>query len=172
MGKDSAMNDKILIVMCGAPGSGKSTLADELAYDFGFPIVCPDNIREELFGDASDQSDGWRVFQIAYTRLKEALSDDDVPGAIFDATNCRRKARRDVLDEAYGNFDYSICAVSDADLNTCLARNAGRSRIVPDDIIEKMHANLQMNWPDTSEGFDEVIDADELYGRISEICGY
>ena len=163
------MTEKILIVMCGAPGSGKSTVADEIASDFGFSIVCPDDIREELFGDASDQSQGWRVFQIAYDRLREGLWDNDIPGVIFDATNCRRKARRDVLEEAGSAFDYAICAVSDADLDTCLAQNARRDRVVPDEVVERMYSNLQQNWPDTSEGFDEVIYVDELYERASAL---
>ena len=84
------MDEKILIVMCGAPGSGKSTVAEAVAEDFGFVIVCPDDIREELFGDASDQSQGWRVFQIAYERMRDGLLTDDVSGVIFDATNCKR----------------------------------------------------------------------------------
>ena len=88
----------ILIVMAGAPASGKSTIADEIADAFGFEIVCPDDIREELFGDASIQRDGDRVFGIAYAQMRSALgAGADV---IFDATNCRRKARREVLSQA------------------------------------------------------------------------
>ena len=68
-----------------------------------------------------------------------------------------------MLEEADGAFDYAICAVSDTDLDTCLFRNAQRDRVVPDDVIERMYSNLQQNWPDTSEGFDEVIYVDDLY---------
>lgn len=158
----------ILIVLCGAPGSGKSTMADALYEDFGFQIVCPDDIREELLGDASDQSQGDWIFSTAYERLRQSL-DAGFPGAVFDATNCTRRARRQVLDQANGHFGYAICAVSSTDLDTCLDRNSSRSRYVPEDVIRRMHSNLMGCPPDVSEGFDEVLDVNDLYSRVREL---
>ena len=154
----------ILIVMAGAPASGKSTIADEIADAFGFEIVCPDDIREELFGDASIQRDGDRVFGIAYAQMRSALgAGADV---IFDATNCRRKARREVLSQADDLFETAVCAFSSTDLDTCLARNAARNRKVPEDVIERMYSNLMSCLPDTDEGFDYVVDVEDLFDLL------
>ena len=157
----------ILIVMCGAPASGKSTVADNIAEEYAMTIICPDDIRAEIFGDAADQRDGWRVFQLAYDRMCECL--DAGESVVFDATNCRRRARRDILAEADGLYDVSICAVSSVDLDTCLSRNASRSRQVPEDVIEKMFNNLNACWPDTDEGFDYVVEISELEDLLEEI---
>ena len=166
------MPNKILIVAAGVPGSGKSTALSEVAYTHSFDIVCPDDIRFELFGDAADQREGWRVFQIAYDRMRDVLADQSSHGVIFDATNCRRKARRAVLSEAAGYFDYAICAVASTPLDECLARNSGRERVVPEDVIEQMFANLHQNWPSTDEGFDDVVDVldlDEALFRLEQM---
>ena len=156
---------KVLIVMAGAPGCGKSTFAAEIADAYGFDIVSTDAIREEVLGDASDQDRGWLVFDIAYNRLRDFLGSDYGTGAIFDATSCRRRARRDILREAEGLYDVAVCAVSEEDLGTCLARNAQRNRVVPDDVIEKMHEN----YPDVDEGFDYVVGFSELEALLDEL---
>lgn len=157
---------KILIVLAGAPGCGKSTFADEIAGTYGFDIVSTDAIRQEVLGDAADQDKGWLVFDIAYERLRGFLGNGYSPGTIFDATNCRRRARRDVLREAEGCYDVAICAVAEEGLGTCLRRNAQRDRVVPDEVVEKMYDNLQSCYPDTDEGFDYVVGFSELDGLL------
>ena len=48
-------------------------------------LVCPDDIRREVNGNTSDQSNGAKVFKIAYDRTKKALlNGKDV---YFSATN-------------------------------------------------------------------------------------
>lgn len=160
---------KVLVVAAGAPGSGKTTAMNAVAENRGLAVICPDDIRLELFGDASEQRDGHLVFQIAYDRLRRELCDDASCGAVFDATNCRRKARRSVLAEAAGCFDYAICAVAETPLHECLARNRSRERFVPEEVIEQMFDNLYLNWPSTDEGFDEVIGMDALDAELSRL---
>lgn len=159
---------KILIVMAGAPGSGKSTIAEEVSQHFGIDLVCPDMIRFELFGDASVQRDGWLVFERAYRYMNESLDDEEGIGVIFDATNCNAKLRRKLLFQADGGYSCAVCAVSSVDLDTCLERNASRDRQVPEDVIVNMHKSLWNCWPSTDEGFDYVIDVDELWDFMED----
>lgn len=70
-----------LYISVGISGSGKSTYLNKL----NVPVVCPDDIRKELTGDISDQSQNPKVWFEAYRRLKEYIArDEDVA---FSATN-------------------------------------------------------------------------------------
>ena len=70
-----------LYISVGISGSGKSTYLNKL----NVPVVCPDDIRKELTGDISDQSQNPKVWFEAYQRLKDYIArDEDVA---FSATN-------------------------------------------------------------------------------------
>lgn len=69
----------MLIVTIGISGSGKSTWAKST----GLNIVSPDEIRKELTGDISDQTQNKRVWELAYKKTRELLSEGNV---IFDST--------------------------------------------------------------------------------------
>lgn len=148
----------VLVVMCGVPGSGKSTAADMMSEAHGYAVVCPDDIREEMLGDASDQSHGAEVFAEARARTCDALSDPGIPGVVFDSTNVRRRDRvrlvRQILSAA--SPSRVVCVCMDTGLDECLARNAGRERVVPEDVIYRMFDARCAYEPDDDGVFDDV----------------
>lgn len=137
-----------LYTMVGLPGAGKSTFTKAHA---DCAIICPDEIRAELYGDASIQGDGAKVFAIAFARINAALANGyDV---IFDATNITRKARKTVFVKVK-NVEH-IAVFVNTPLNVCLARNAKRDRKVPNNIIYGMAK--KMVAPSVDEGFSKII---------------
>lgn len=139
-----------LIVLVGLPGSGKSTYAEELKKR-GCMVVSTDAIREQLFGDASIQKDGKKVFQIAYDMINELL----VRGheVVFDATNLTIKDRKQIFKKVC--TDDIIAVFQNTPIEVCKERNRNRSRIVPEEVIDKMAEKLTP--PTTKEGFQFVI---------------
>lgn len=130
----------MLHLMQGIPGSGKSTVAAMVAQSLGAVIVNLDDIRAELFGDAANQSDPQRVMTIARDRVRAALMGGQ--SVILDATN----VRRDYVDgwvalAAQSGHQTRIIRVV-CPLDTALARNAARARVVPEGIIRRMHETL------------------------------
>ena len=64
-----------LIVLAGISGAGKSMYAAGYAAAHpGTVIVSTDAIREELLGDASDQSEPQKIFSAVHRRVRTALS--------------------------------------------------------------------------------------------------
>jgi len=78
----------MLITYVGISGSGKSRLTSLMQK--GRVVISPDQIRKQLTGDISNQTQNKRVFELAYEQLDAALGrGDDV---IFDATNLDMKS--------------------------------------------------------------------------------
>lgn len=134
-----------LYTMIGLPGSGKSTVAKRSYTDC--VVVCPDDIRAELFGDASCQEQGGRVFAIAHERISKALADGfDV---VFDATNTQRRYRKDIFKKHPDATHVAVFVRTSVE--NCKMRNAARDRVVPDEVIDHMAARLDV--PTIEEGF-------------------
>lgn len=124
----------MLYILSGLPGSGKSTWAKK-----NLPnavVVCKDNIRKEICGDVDDQSQNARVFRIARARTKELLAEGK--DVILDATHLTEKSRRDMAELAPKGTPVVIVWFN-TPLKTCLERNAGREKLVPESVIRKMH---------------------------------
>ena len=92
-----------LHIPVGISGSGKSTLWETL--DPPPLIICPDDIRLELTGDISNQSQNKRVFDLAFDRVFKAIGAGK--DAFFDATNLQRKSI-DTLLSIGKRFDAEI----------------------------------------------------------------
>lgn len=128
----------MLYILTGLPGSGKSTWAKE-----NLPnavVVCKDTIREEICGDVNDQSKNKEVFNIARTRTKKLLEEGK--DVITDATHLTRKQRANVAALAPAETAVGIVWMNTS-LKTCLERNAARDRVVPPNVIRKMHFTFE-----------------------------
>lgn len=74
-----------LYIPIGISGSGKTTLGNKLKSK----VVCPDDIRKELTGNISNQSNNKEVFETAYDKIATYLAGGfDV---YFSATNLHCK---------------------------------------------------------------------------------
>src|SRR5512140_3456854 len=114
-----------IVVMVGLPASGKSTYLQQI----GTAGLSSDAIRKTLADDETDQTIHDRVFQTLRYLLRQRLALRR-PVTYIDATNLTPAERSPYIGigKSYG------CEVEavyfDAPVDVCLARNAGRTRIV------------------------------------------
>lgn len=145
-----------LVMLVGPPGSGKSTLANKLKKTImNFEIISPDDIREELVGDRSDQDHNTEVFSKVYSRMSHFLSNGY--NVIYDATNCRSSYRAKILKVVGDTAKKKICIVMTTPISTCLEQNNERDCVVPENIVENMYFTLKKHSPSIFEGFDVVM---------------
>lgn len=154
---DKLLDDKgrNLIVLVGPPGCGKSTLANQLVDEYGFVKVCPDEIREEVTGDPTDQSHNEMVFGLAYSRIESYLTSNW--NVVYDATNCRPAYRYKIVRFARKYASNIICLAATASLMDCCRNIEKRERKVPEYVIENMMTAYKNHPPTVSEGFDAII---------------
>lgn len=126
--------------MCGIPGSGKSTVAEELKRKHNAIRISPDEIRRMLSGDTNDQSRNADVFAIAHRATESNLLQGN--RVVFDATNTRPESRAQLLDLARQTGATSHLHIVNPGLDVCKQRNNGRERVVPADVLERMHGEL------------------------------
>ncbi len=117
-------------------------------------VLSSDAMRLLLCGDETNQSIHGRVFSAMRYLLKHRLELGASP-TIIDATNLRRRERRPWLQLALRYNARAEAVFFDVPTATALARNAGRSRVVPPAAIERLAGRLQA--PTREEGFARVI---------------
>jgi predicted kinase len=149
----------IFAVMIGISGSGKSHYATglktSLTVENKLPteLVETDAIRQELFGNAADQSQGSRVFATARARVSSCLGQDK--NCIIDATSPTRRDRKDwiILGKTKGAEVRAYFV--NTPVSVAKTRNLKRARAVPEWVIDKQAAKLTPPAPD--EGFDKIV---------------
>lgn len=123
--------------------------------------VSTDQIRADLYGDEAIQGDWRQIWAEVQRRWRFALTQIQAGtcgGVLYDATNIRRRYRRQVLRQAQAmGFSRCLGLWFDTPLAVCLGRNQQRSRQVPPDIIHRMTRQLQGGPPDCKEGFAALI---------------
>ncbi len=132
---------KRLVLLVGVPGAGKTTLSKQLM-DKGYVSLNADSIRQQLWGDAAEQKEPERVFEIFYERLEQSLAEQiDI---VIDNTNINTKHRSPILQRAIkaGYHDIQLW-ILDVPLEVCLAQNRSRQRAVPDEIVVNYFNTLQ-----------------------------
>jgi len=141
--------------------------------------VSTDQIRAALFGDASIQGDWRLIWQAVEQQLRAGSSTINstsvhstrnadlsarspafaIPAfAIHDATNTRRRARREVIRLARNlGYDRIVGLWLNPPLSVCLARNQQRARQVPEAVIQRMYRQLWSSPPKLCEGLDLLL---------------
>jgi predicted kinase len=133
----------------GLPGSGKSTYIRRA----GGGGVSSDAIRVMLADDATDQSIHETVFRTVRYLLRQRLALGR-PVTFIDATNLVPQERSPYIGigKSYGCQMEAVFL--DVPLTTCMERNAGRDRVVPEEAMRKMAEKLEP--PTLAEGFGRI----------------
>lgn len=159
-----------LVVLAGLPASGKSTFSDGLVEN-GFVRLSLDEIRKEIYGDASDLGD-WKVTRkIIDERFKAALAENK--NIVIDNTHFMRSHRSRVIKIAQeaGYVDIHV-VVMDVTLEECIKRNAKRERVVKEEVIRDMHKMLYgSQFPTDDEGLVTVLAPTDVRTKY-KVSGY
>ena len=153
----------MLVVLVGPSYSGKSTVCEFFKRYYKMNelpmrvrVVCPDDIREELLGDASDQSNGKMIFETAYERVDKALNSP-LNTVFFDATSLTPARRKPLIEIAKKHMVSCFAAVMpDFTEEELTARVATRERKVPLDVVRAQKQRLV--YPTVEEGFDYTME--------------
>lgn len=138
--------------MVGPPGAGKTTYARKLSKETGAVVIEGDAVGDEI----SPYSPA------AWTDLQDAIEEeiqDLLPNPIIlDGPHCARFERQQAVDllKSYG---YEVVAVvMQTPLETCILRNAKRSRSVPRHAITRWENRLERELSFIpNEPFKEII---------------
>lgn len=127
------------IMLAGPSGSGKSTYGEELREKLkggsltNAALVSSDDTREMLYGDASDQTDHQRVFDIVDADIKHHLTQGRT--VIYDATNLQHRWRATSLNIALHARVPSELHYLTTIAEMCLRRQVERDRKVPPEVV-------------------------------------
>jgi len=157
-----SMTDIPFWMLIGLPGSGKSTWAEQFAAGRSpLRLVSTDRIRAHLYGDEAIQGHWLQIWQRVESQFAQGVAETrraEADGILYDATNTRRRQRRDVLQTARAAGCTRLLAVwFDVPIAVCLQRNRQRSRQVPEEILHSMARQLASAPPHYDEGFDAVF---------------
>ena len=150
------------IFTIGISGSGKTTWARNQE---GYMVLDSDQIRYEIYGDASCQDNPAKVFEIMYQRGRGLLRANQ--SVIFCSTNLSMKNRINAIRQLQNaNPETTFRAVVlNVPLNICLSQNVARDRIVPEYVLRRQMAQFQM--PVAAEGWDKIeIITPRKYDRV------
>ena len=139
--------------MIGLPYSGKSYFVNKYKNENDV-YISSDEIRKELYGDESDQTNPNKVFDIMYKRTCKALSENK--SVWYDATNIKSKYRIHLLNSLRHKFNdvYYKCYIMCTPFKILLIRQQDRDRFVPTTVIDKMLRQFEV--PMYYEGWNEI----------------
>ncbi len=151
---------KKVILGIGISGAGKTTILKEFAQKYDYIYLCPDDIREEILGNAADQSKNKEVWAEAKQRMSDYLAQGKT--VVFDATFTQAIQRKAFIDFARESGADKIQGILfDTPLDIAIERNAKRERQVPEYAIQRMNNDLKTAQPNISEGLDSIFTLNE-----------
>jgi predicted kinase len=143
-----------LVVLCGPAGSGKSTFATK--HFLPTQVVSSDECRALVSDDPANQRISSIAFDLMHFIIEKRLYLKRL--TVADATNLERPMRKWMVNTARQLRVKPIAIVFDVPLETCLARNANRGRIVPEEAVRKQRRMLDRTLAAIEyEGFTAVF---------------
>lgn len=143
-----------LMILVGAPGSGKTTHVKTLYPHVNY--ISMDEERLRLCGTMMDMSRNQEAYDICFAKLQYAMRNR--VNTIWDATSVTRKLRKRLIETARQNGALVSIVIFDLPLEVIQARNAGRDRIVPPEIVEDYYKRIQSPKP---YEYDRLMVVDE-----------
>ena len=137
-----------LTLMVGLPASGKSTVAGGMEG----VVVCPDDIRMEIFNTEFDDKVEHMVWFLAKSMVRMLLKDGH--DVVIDATNVAPFRRKPWIElgREYGAWVNAVWV--DTTFTECVQRDVLRDRHVPEEVFDRMVEEFEE--PTMEEGFDLV----------------
>lgn len=132
-----------VILLSGLPGVGKDTWIS--THYSSLPVITLDALRKTLH--ISPEDDQGRVIQAAREQARILMRNRQ--SFVWNATNVIRMRRRQLVDFFVSYGARVRIVYLDAPFATILARNAQRSERIPEQVIYKMLAKLEV--PDLTE---------------------
>lgn len=142
-----------LVMLVGPSGSGKSTWAKK---NFNWTeIVSSDTCREMISDTAEDMSVNGAAFDLYHSIIETRLNLRRL--TVADATHLTKKARQKILDLGKKTGTPVIAMVFDVPVETCLAQNQQRARVVTEEVIRR-HADqlVQVGQGLPAEGYRAI----------------
>lgn len=142
-----------LVLLVGPSGCGKSTWARRHFRDT--QVVSSDECRRLVADDAGDQTVNAQAFSVFYALLRARISLGRL--TVADATGLNPGFRERLRRIAGEHGRPVLAVVFDVPLELCLRRAAGRSRVVPREVIARHHEQLQQAREEVlREGYHRV----------------
>ncbi|WP_331757610.1 ATP-binding protein (plasmid) [Streptomyces sp. NBC_01383] len=157
-----ALQPGTLVVAIGPGGAGKSTYAgDAFCVEAAIEeVLCLDDLRHEIGGDAGDQSVTPAAVELQNALLEKCLSDGTT--VFLDSTNVEVRIRAELVERARRHGRPVVALRFLPHLDTCRARNRQRpaNRQVPDDVLAWQHSLTLQATPQALlvEGFTAAHD--------------
>jgi len=143
-----------VVVLCGPAACGKSTFA---ARHFRpTQIISSDHARALVSDDERDQRFQAQAFALVHCLIEQRLSINRL--CVVDSTALTEQARKSLI-ELSRRYQVPVAVlVLDVPLETCLAYDQKRERVVGREVIERQHQLFQQAKAALkNEGFDQVI---------------
>ncbi len=155
-----------IVLLCGPAGCGKSTFAAR--HFLRTQIVSSDECRAFISDDATNQRVSGHAFDLMHFIIKKRLLIGRL--TVADATHLKPQERRPLKMMARRFGFHAVALLFDIPIDVCLARNAARSRIVPEEAVRMQYGLFEMTLEEIDrEGFDSVFILNEADQSQSEI---